>query len=197
MNKNRKIANASVQRVILIRDTKMQPLTVYCPGIGEFLHTKKIQKPVKQAYINPCSLTSVAAATEYSWSKNKTNRTDIIHCFTLHAFCCVLLSPSEGINPIRANGSDSYQLHVLWYREGRPVLPSTKDRVSEDNASQFTHSSGADEHRGWCYRPCRPTSIVDIKKKLDVTFRILYFSSNSCSTCLGQPCAHHQELTTA
>ena len=30
--------------------------------------------------------------------------------------------------------------------------------------------------------------------QLDVTFCILYFSSNSCSTCFGQPCAHHQEL---
>ena len=28
-------------------------------------------------------------------------------------------------------------------------------------------------------------------------FCILYFSSNSCSTCFRQPCAHHQELTTA
>ena len=25
----------------------------------------------------------------------------------------------------------------------------------------------------------------------------LYFSSNSCSTCFRQPCAHHQELATA
>ena len=38
---------------------------------------------------------------------------------------------------------------------------------------------------------------VDKKYQLDVTFCILYFSSNSCSTCFGQPCAHHQELTTA
>jgi len=38
---------------------------------------------------------------------------------------------------------------------------------------------------------------VDMKNQLDVTFCILYFSSNSCSTCFGQPCAHHQELTTA
>jgi len=38
---------------------------------------------------------------------------------------------------------------------------------------------------------------VDKKNLLDVTFCILYFSSNSCSTCFGQPCAHHQELTTA
>jgi len=38
---------------------------------------------------------------------------------------------------------------------------------------------------------------VDKKNQLDVTFCILYFSSNSCSTCFGQPCAHHQELTTA
>jgi len=41
------------------------------------------------------------------------------------------------------------------------------------------------------------TSSVDKKNQLDVTFCILYFSSNSCSTCFGQPCAHHQELTTA
>ena len=26
-------------------------------------------------------------------------------------------------------------------------------------------------------------------------FCILYFSSNSCPTCFGQPCAHHQENT--
>ena len=38
---------------------------------------------------------------------------------------------------------------------------------------------------------------VDKKIELDVTFCILYFSSNSCSTCFGQPCANHQELTTA
>jgi len=39
--------------------------------------------------------------------------------------------------------------------------------------------------------------IVDTKNQLDITFCILYFSSNSCSTCFGQPCAHYQELTTA
>ena len=38
---------------------------------------------------------------------------------------------------------------------------------------------------------------MDKKNQLDVTFCILYFSSNSCSTCFGKPCAHHQELTTA
>jgi len=41
------------------------------------------------------------------------------------------------------------------------------------------------------------SSWLDKKNQLDVTFCILYFSSNSCSTCFGQPCAHHQELTTA
>ena len=38
---------------------------------------------------------------------------------------------------------------------------------------------------------------VDEKNQLDATFCILYFSSKSCSTGFGQPCAHHQELTTA
>ena len=41
------------------------------------------------------------------------------------------------------------------------------------------------------------THNVDKENQLDVTFCILYFSSNSCSTCFGQPCAHHRELTTA
>ena len=40
-------------------------------------------------------------------------------------------------------------------------------------------------------------SNVDKKNQPDVTFCIFYFSSNSCSTCFGRPCAHHQELTTA
>jgi len=43
----------------------------------------------------------------------------------------------------------------------------------------------------------KDTCSVDKKNQLDVTFCVLYFSSNSCSTCFGQPCAHHQELTTA
>ena len=38
---------------------------------------------------------------------------------------------------------------------------------------------------------------VDKKTQLDVTFCMLYFSSNNCSTCFGQPCVHHQGLTTA
>ena len=38
---------------------------------------------------------------------------------------------------------------------------------------------------------------VDKKNQLDVSFCVLYFSSNSCSTCFGQPCAHHQDLTTS
>jgi len=38
---------------------------------------------------------------------------------------------------------------------------------------------------------------VDKENQLDVTFCIFYFSSNSCSTCFGQPCANHQKLTTA
>ena len=39
---------------------------------------------------------------------------------------------------------------------------------------------------------------MDKKNQLDVTFCILYFSSNSCSTCFGQPCARNMlsNLTT-
>ena len=46
-------------------------------------------------------------------------------------------------------------------------------------------------------RSLRQLHFVWIKNQLDVTFCILYFFSNNCSTCFGQPCAHLQELTTA
>jgi hypothetical protein len=59
-----------------------------------------------------------------------------------------------------------------------------------------------------CTKPTGPILLTGIasgynalavhkKNQLDVTFCILYFSSNSCSTFFGQPFAHHQELTTA
>ena len=51
--------------------------------------------------------------------------------------------------------------------------------------------------RGWQRRRTKLVKCVGKKNQLDVIFCILYFSSNSCSTCFGQPCAHHQELTTA
>ena len=38
---------------------------------------------------------------------------------------------------------------------------------------------------------------VWIRKPTRSHLCILYFSSTSRSTCFGQPCAHHQELTTA
>ena len=41
------------------------------------------------------------------------------------------------------------------------------------------------------------TLSLNEKIQPDVTFCILYFSSNSCLTCFGQPCAYHQELATA
>ena len=47
-----------------------------------------------------------------------------------------------------------------------------------------------------CYVCSNIFIIVDKKNQLDVNVCILYFCSNSCSTCFGQPCAHHQELTT-
>ena len=56
---------------------------------------------------------------------------------------------------------------------------------------EFLESNETDEQRK------TRNKIVDKKNQLDVTFCILYFSSNSCSTCFVQRCAHHQELTTA
>jgi len=53
-------------------------------------------------------------------------------------------------------------------------------------------------HVRLCFAICRHiVNSVDKKNQLDVTFCILYFSSNRRSTCFGRPCAYHQELTTA
>jgi len=73
--------------------------------------------------------------------------------------------------------------------------------------SGYTITSGANTWFGptcWPSSGCNLTyraAIQDVwgEDKInqpDVTFRILYFSSNSYSTCFGQPCAHHQQLTT-
>ena len=55
--------------------------------------------------------------------------------------------------------------------------------------------STSNEHQFSCVGNMKYFS-VDKKNQLDVTFCILYFSSNSCSTHFGQPRAHHQKLTT-
>ena len=52
------------------------------------------------------------------------------------------------------------------------------------------------DYRDCEWRKRNTLSSLDKKNQLDVTFLFL-FSSNSCSTCFGQPCTHHQELTTA
>ena len=64
--------------------------------------------------------------------------------------------------------------------------------MGNDNTSTFYKNS----RKNVTYNKTKFFSVW-IKNQLDVTFCILYFSSNSCSTCFGQPCAHHQELATA
>ena len=76
-----------------------------------------------------------------------------------------------------------YSITPLFYR----ALPSSIIRLQTSPASSL---------RTLTFSSNKKYS-VDKKNQLDVTFCILYFSSNSCSTCFGQPCAHHQELTTA
>jgi len=66
------------------------------------------------------------------------------------------------------------------------LLLHTATELSLGGSSPYTGADRTDENK-----------CVDKKNQLDVTFCILYFSCNSCSTCFGQPCAHHQELTTA
>jgi len=70
------------------------------------------------------------------------------------------------------------------------------ERMEEDRMPKkiFTQELEGTRRRG---RPRKRWKEELERDQLDVTFCILYFSSNSCSTCFGQPCAHYQELTTA
>ena len=85
---------------------------------------------------------------------------------------------------------DNFNLMELWKVTGLNILCSPhfcpKMKVNQLN---YLFSRLLTERTWW--------NSVWIKNQLDVTFCILYFSSNSCSTCFRQPCAHHQELTTA
>ena len=75
---------------------------------------------------------------------------------------------------------------MLAYLNARQVARSQQtDRQTQTRVCMFVHK----------YKTTKCS--VDKKNQLDVTFCILYFSSNSWSTCFGQPCAHHQELATA
>ena len=77
------------------------------------------------------------------------------------------------------------------------LKPSTRIKIDFKNYSNMFRSHWTIIREHVVPIPKLPLISVDKKNQLDVTFCILYFSSNSCSTCFGQPCAHHQELTTA
>jgi len=94
-------------------------------------------------------------------------------------------------------GDDTFRHGLVLHCECRVIRPARQTQMHEIetrccdvNAPQtLLPPRGAEKY------VCEFS--VDKKNQLDVTFSILYFSSNSCSTCFGQPCAHHQELTTA
>jgi hypothetical protein len=78
------------------------------------------------------------------------------------------------------------------------VATESETDESDDGARGFLLSAYFSNSSPLGPRLVQPIqSSVDKKNQLDVTFCFLYFCFNSCSTCFGQPCAHHQELTTA
>jgi hypothetical protein len=75
-------------------------------------------------------------------------------------------------------------------------LETTGQRKTEKRKEKFTNQNGkANERNQFSHRWFGPVCVfymqntynlsVDKKNQLDVTFCILYFSSNSCSTCSG------------
>jgi len=70
-------------------------------------------------------------------------------------------------------------------------------RTSTLNSSLHPVDSRTADTVYYCVSYNVQRTVVDKKNQLDVTFCVLYFSSNSCSTCFGQSCAHHQELNPA
>ena len=95
------------------------------------------------------------------------------------------------VNTVVVYGWVFSRIAYLLYESGRRPLPACF-RIPVHDIERRVIGAGIRTYRitdFWCG--------VDKKNQVDVTFCILYFSSNSCSTCFGQPCAHHQELTTA
>ena len=81
---------------------------------------------------------------------------------------------------------------------GRLAIPINPDKELHCTNNSVINTIILHCNTNSCPKNCKNSiTCVDKKNQLDVTFCILYFSSNSCSTCFGQPCAHHQELTTA
>ena len=87
----------------------------------------------------------------------------------------------------------------FWGGAGNEESWSLTRRSTSSAEDVYCRTRGIDSHRPlgsatetWGYNN---SNNEGKKNQLDVTFCILYLSCNSCSTCFGQPCAHHQELT--
>ena len=88
----------------------------------------------------------------------------------------------------------------VWRRSSPQKCPSAHNMPPACHGSGGPASEVSAEQYMWRHASViitNYTTLVDKKNQLDVTFCILYFSSNSCSTCFGQPCAHHRELMIA
>ena len=117
--------------------------------------------------------------------------------FGPHAFICgsrtyrVFQNDCRGCNNLPFRSPDNTQCDFfLWgYAKGHVYVPPLP--------ASIPGTEGTNQNRHWNHHRRHATDSVDKKNQLDVTFCILYFSSNSWSTCFGQSCAHHQELTTA
>jgi len=154
--------------------------------IRKFIFTaSKPQILIWQNYINPnCTGPDMCQVTEYSRSPDST-------CNDLISYSSQAVSKTLWHIPL---------LYVQWKGpdDGHRNCPKHVQFYSKYKIEKLMHLVGfiIRIYHG-TRSPERQKCSVDKKNQLDVTFCILYFSSNSCSTCFGQPCAHHQELTTA
>jgi len=98
-----------------------------------------------------------------------------------------VLCPTATCQALGWRQSDSLRLSFLTRASARRKLSPEVDKLGQPGPCVSPTSACTESNA---------TFSVDKKNQLDVTFWILYFSSNSCPTCFGQPCAHHQELTT-
>ena len=121
-------------------------------------------------------------------------------CFIKYpALSCVLQCLLQTSN----HCSDDRAFEVGWLVTGYINSQTLLREIREKPGKQRTNQRKSFFERWWFFsKKTRITlkthlDTVDKKNQLDVTCCILYFSSNGCSTCFGQPWAHHQELTTA
>ena len=115
----------------------------------------------------------------------------LTYWFLVLRFWCLLTAPSGCYTPVAVPSQHICLCKFISCIKDCSFLINTSPSMS----LKFYSNSSEPVILIWCSGECALWKILIIKPTR-CHFCILYFSSNSCSTCFRQPCAHHQELMT-